>query len=206
MAARVIEQVLLERYPGPFTSFNELHVSKAILLLGERGPIGRAMLSKNLFLGGGAVRTLIHRLKESHLVIVERTGCRLTSRGEVVYRELKMKIPIITEIEGGILATEKFTYTVLVKKATGMVKRGIEQRDAAVRAGGGGATTFIFKKGSFTIPGSSSNCETEFPNDVWRDLSATLNPRDGDVIIVCNASSKEAAEYGALAAAWTIIA
>ena len=190
-------------YPGPSISFSLVDGVRAILELGVDG-IGRERLAKNLGIGNGAVRTLIKRLDRMDLIERGKGGCRLTKKGQGVFRTLNARIKI-GEINGGPLSTDRFTETILIRGGAIAVKIGLEQRDAAIREGATGATTLIYKSGKFVIPGGSRDCEQDFPNLLWDKLRTGLKPVDGDLIIICSGSSKQIASKGAFSIAWTAI-
>jgi hypothetical protein len=97
----------------------------------------------------------------------------------------------------------EYNFAVLVRNQGHRLKSRIEQRDAAVMAGAKNATTIVLKGGKFMIPSVT--------NDLAKDFSRAaghmkiLQPKEMDVIVVVGADSSEKAEYGALAAAWTLI-
>ncbi len=190
-------------YPGPSISFSLVDGVRAILELGV-DEIGRERLAKNLGIGNGAVRTLIKRLERMGLIERGKGGCRLTKKGQGVFRALNARIKI-GEINGGPLSTDRFAETILIRGGAVAVKIGLEQRDAAIREGATGATTLIYKSGKFVIPGGSRDCEQDFPNLLWDKLRNGLKPLDGDLIIICSGSSKQIASRGAFSIAWTAI-
>jgi hypothetical protein len=110
-----------------------------------------------------------------------------------------------TPVEAGRLATGNLSIAVLVRGVADKVRIGIEQRDAAIRAGATGAATIVYRGHRFEIPGSSGNAQSRFPDAVWRRLRELLQPQDGDVIIISSAPSREAAASGALSAATTLL-
>ena len=206
MELKILEKILQETAPGPKLTFTVLHLLKAIMLMGREGPLGRKSLSDKLPLGTGAVRTLIQRLRDHQLISEDRQGCRLTERGLKLYSTLVSRISQPVVIDAGRLALDKWNVALLVHNAAHKIGAGLEQRDAAVRAGATGANSIIYSGGKFIIPRGSLDCATDFPNTIWDRLKATLMPKDGDVIIVAGGSSRHAAEDGTLAAAWTLMA
>ena len=202
---QALRRVVGVKYLGPSPTFSELHVLRALLLIGEKGAIGRAALAESLGLGHGMVRTLIERLRSEHIIKVEREGCILTKKGLLLRDGFKASIVLPQKIDAGRLAVDAHSAAILVRNAGQKVKIGLEQRDAAVRAGATGATTIILRKGKYVVPMSSTDSEREFPNEVWSTIKGILAPKDSDVIIVCSAKSEKEAEYGALAAALTFV-
>lgn len=201
----VLRDVVSADYVGPGLSFSELHVARALESLGYKAGLGRMALSREIGLGGGAVRTLIKRLKERSLIVIDRYGCKLTRKGQKVHNELVGRFSRRSPIAAGKLATDRQSVAMIVRDAGSVVGSGLEARDAVIRAGATGATTVTFKKKKFIIEGGSSDCASDFLDPVWGLILRKLRPQDNDVVIISSASQKSLAEYGALAAALEII-
>jgi hypothetical protein len=184
--------------------FSEVHVLRAILAIGADGPLGRGKLGNLIGLGQGEVRTLIKRMKEKELIVIEPEGCKLSRKGEREFQSLKEKIPWSSPVNAKALGIGNECSAVLVRGAAPCVKKGIEQRDAAVRVGANGAFTAVLVQGRFTLPGEGGDCERDGPLELWSAARSAV-PRDGDALIVVGADSLETAELGTLAAALTLI-
>ena len=89
----VLREVLSSDYKGPRAVFSEVHVLKALLAIGAEGAVGRGRLGSLVGLGQGEVRTLIKRLKENELIVIEPEGCKLSGKGRREFQKLKEKIP-----------------------------------------------------------------------------------------------------------------
>ncbi|MBI4257867.1 MAG: hypothetical protein HY619_02835 [Thaumarchaeota archaeon] len=203
-ASSLIAKVMKETYPGPQPSFSRYHVIKAVLVIGKKKVIGRKVLSDDVGLGAGAIRTLIHRLTKAGLLVSTASGCKLTSSGTNFYREISEKIRV-EPIDAGRLGVDKFSITILIHGAAHKVRKGLEQRDSAVRAGATGATTLLYHDGRFSIPGDSSDCAKDFPDPLWKRLTSVFDVQNGDVVIVCSAPVQDLAEQGAIAASINLI-
>jgi hypothetical protein len=81
-----------------------------------------------------------------------------------------------------------------------MIGYGIEQRDAAIKAGALGATTIIYTKGKLIIPGSPEDAFRDSP-EIRKMLIKKLKPKEGDSIIIGSADDEKSAKLGAKAAA-----
>ncbi len=191
-------------YPGPNPSFSPYHIVKALLTVGRKRVLGRKLLADDLGLGTGAVRTLIQRLSIAGLLFATPSGCRLTPRGTKLYSKLAGSI-LIHPVDPGRLRVDKCSVAILVRGAARRVKKGLEERDAAVRAGATGAITLIYEAGKFSIPQDSVDCENDFPDPVWKKMVDLFVPRSGDLFIICGAPTYEVAERGAIAASMNII-
>jgi len=198
-----LEELVCEKAPGPSPSFSVVHVIKALELIAER-PIGRNRLSKELVLGEGATRTLIERLKSYGLITVNRAGCIFSKKGEKLWNTMHAAFPRKIVLERSGLTLAAFNVAVLVKECGSKVKLGMEQRDAALLTGAKGATTLIFKDGKLTVPPDYRNVAEDFPK-VYRNLVGSLKPEENDVVIIGSADTLEKAEYGVLAAVWSLL-
>lgn len=200
----IIRKISSSRQLGPSRTFTELQVIRAILILGEKKVIGRTLLSRLLKTGSGAIRTLLNDLEEHNIITIEKTGCRLTKKGQDIYSNITKKILLIDQINAGGLSVADYDAAVIVKESSNLIHRGIEQRDAAIKVGAKGATTLIYEDGKFVIPKGSKDCAKDFPSDIWNIFKITFNPSNGDVIIVSSADEKEVAIYGVLAGALSL--
>lgn len=200
---QLLEKLSSEKAPGPSPSFSMFHLLHAIELISEK-TIGRSKLAENLKVGEGAVRTIINRLKDADLVVTSKAGCTLTNEGLRLLREYKSIFKKKIEIGKNELTLADYNFAILIKNCGHKVRSGVEQRDAAVMAGAKGATTIMFKEGRLKIPSVSGNVAKDFPNAA-NQIVRLLEPEENDVIIIGSADSLGKAEYGTLAAAWTVL-
>jgi len=192
------------RAPGPYASFSIYHVIKAFELVAKTGQVGRGKLSEELKIGEGATRTLIERLKTAHMVSVSRTGCSLTEKGKKTWSEFESIFSKKTNLERNELTLADCNVAVQIRKGGDKLRIGIEQRDAAVIAGAKGATTLVFKGKKLVIPNISEDVSHDFPI-AFRQITALLKLKENDAVVIGSADTWSRAEYGALAAAWTLI-
>jgi hypothetical protein len=174
MTLEALRDVLSSEYRGPRAVFSEVHVLKAIFAIGAAGAVGRGKLGSLVGLGQGEVRTLIKRLKENDLILIQPDGCRLSRKGEREFQRLREKIPWSSSVEAKSLGIGVKCAAVIVREAGRGVRKGIEQRDAAVRVGAIGAFTALFASGHFTIPGEGVDCEKDGPRGLWSAARAEL--------------------------------
>ena len=192
--------------PGPTPAFTPVHVSRAILLIGDQAPIGRIELSRKLGLGEGAVRTIIRHLISRNFVDAAKEGCVLTQRGQTLYKSLRSKLSVVQAINARELALDKANAAVLVRGSGKSVRRGLEQRDAAIRAGATGACTLVCRNGKLVMPmGRRDEWALASHDLLFEDLQATFGPTADDVVMVVSAPSMMLAEHCAIAAALTLL-
>ncbi|UCF45220.1 MAG: DUF4443 domain-containing protein [Candidatus Bathyarchaeota archaeon] len=167
-------------------------------------PIGRTKLAEKLDIGGGAIRTIISRLKDAGLIITSKEGCSLTDKGFGVWEEFVEVFPKRIVIERTPLTNSEYNYAFLVKKRGHKVKSGIDQRDAAIMGGASRAVAIVSKNGHLIIESVSNSIEKNFPeasNKILKDLK----PEDNDVIIIAGADNPLRAKRGAFAASWALL-
>lgn len=198
-----IEKLIKEKAPGPSPTFSVFHVVRALEFIAEKN-IGRGRLAESLEVGEGAMRTLIGRLKDAGLIETSKSGCTLTGKGLKLWREYKSVFSKKVEVGKNELAIAKYNVAILIKNRGHKIKLGVEQRDAAVMAGAKGATTIIFSGGRLVIPSVSDAMAKDFPK-ASSQITENFDLEENDVIIIGSADTLGKAEYGALAAAWTLL-
>lgn len=195
----VIRRASSQGQPGPPPSFSHFHVVRAIYLIAENPGIGRKRLAEALGLGEGVARTLLSRLKAEGLVRVDRAGCFLTKAAKALYSELIARIgrPRVLDIRN--TWPYPFSVGIVIRGGAGLVRKGLEQRDAAVRAGAKGAMTLVYHSDRLLMPGIS-DVTAEHP-DFASKILEEVRPEEGDAIIISGAENIHDAENGAVAAA-----
>jgi predicted transcriptional regulator len=192
-----------KKAPGPSTTFTIFHIFYALELMAEK-PIGRNKLAEKLFVGDGAVRTIISRLREADLIDTSKEGCNLTKKGIEVWQHFEQIFPKRLELPKSELYGSEHNYAFLVRNVGHEVKSGIDQRDAAIIAGARKALIIVFKNGHLSISAVSDALEKEYPKAA-NQLLPLLSPQENDVIIVAGAETTLKAKRGAFAASWSLI-
>jgi hypothetical protein len=203
MVLETLREVLDSDYRGPRAVFTQVHVLKALIAIGRAGSVGRGRLGALTGLGQGEVRTLIKRLKDNDLIVIETNGCALSKKGEREYGKISSLLPWSSSVDASELELGERCWAVIVTGAAKKVRYGIEQRDAAIKAGADGAFTAIFRAGRFTVPGEGTDCEKDGPSDPWITIRKA-GLREGDAAVVTGSSSETDSENGALAAVLTL--
>ncbi|MCW3990099.1 MAG: DUF4443 domain-containing protein [Candidatus Bathyarchaeota archaeon] len=185
---------------GGTPSFTPAHVLIALEGIDSGKGIGRQKLSRRLRLGEGMMRTLVRRLKALDLIETSRGGMSLTPAGESLLNELNGVIKAAnfppTPITVGVA-----NFAVLVKGAASKVKRGIEQRDAAIMVGAQGATSLIMQDGRLRMPGMDETIDAE----IERIIHQRMELIEGDVLIIGSSDDPFLAEIGAKSAALMLL-
>jgi len=196
---KVIEKVARKLAPGRSPTFSEVHIIKALETINVEEAVGRIKLSKTLGLGEGATRTLVKHLRNEGIIEISRSGIVLSDAGRRLLSALRSKIGGEMEVPKSSLTVGSFNVAVLIRDEADMVTYGLEQRDAAIKAGASGATTLVFSHNRLAMPGIS---EDVFQNieSIHDMLISRLKPEENDVIIIGSADDRLTAEFGAKAA------
>lgn len=112
--------------------------------------------------------------------------------------------PQKVKLEKSELTVAAYDVAVLMRGCGHKVRAGIGQRDAAIMAGAEGATTLIFRNKKLILPTISENVALDYPV-AFNQITRLLELEENDVVVVGSADTLEKAEYGALAAAWSLI-
>jgi len=200
---KLIEKMAGQKAPGPSATFTVSHVFFALELMAGKA-IGRNKLAKQLNVGEGAVRTIISRLKQAGLIQISKEGCSLTSKGLNVWKTFEEYFPTRVDIGKIDLTGAEHNYAFLVKNSGQKVRSGIEQRDAAIVAGGKRAVIIVSKNGRLAIESVSNSLEEEFPQAASQILKY-IHPENNDVIVIVGAAVPQKAKHAAFAASWVLL-
>ncbi|MEM4908660.1 MAG: DUF4443 domain-containing protein [Ignisphaera sp.] len=190
---------------GVKPSFDDYHVIKTLLILYERGPMGRQLLSKNLGIGITPVRTLIKRLKLLNIIEVDPVaGCFLTSYGYRIAESIRNTISNIIEasniLDKEFLLYEK-SYAFLIKKGTAILRQFnvTNVRDHIIRYGAKAVIIIYIENDLAYIPPYREFNEKGYIS--LKKLRSILKAENEDAIILIFSNSDIEAEkalYSAL--------
>ena len=77
---KFMQQIAGKKAPGPST-LSQYFMSFMRWSLWHRNLLGRNKLAEKLYVGDGAVRTIISRLRDADLIETSKEGCNLTKKG-----------------------------------------------------------------------------------------------------------------------------
>ncbi|HJX23687.1 MAG TPA: DUF4443 domain-containing protein [Candidatus Bathyarchaeia archaeon] len=200
----VLKEIAAERFTGPRAAISLSNIVKTILVIGQRKAIGRASLSKEVGVGEGVTRTIIARLKKKTFLTVTNKGCILSKKGETLYSALSAKLIRIANVEGKELNIGGKYSALLTRNIQFSSHPILDYRDTAIRAGASGAILMTSEKKKLAIPSVTDEAGIYAPR-LANDLRNKLDPKDGDMIIVCGAPTYRDAENAAIAVALSMV-
>ena len=150
---------------------------------------------------------------------LQRRGHVLTQKGLKFLTKIKKKIPLLKKanldyLKDIIIKQEQLnSYFCLVKNASTMINDGVDQRDAAIKVNGSGATCLVYDGVNLLFPTKKVFSSEE---DITKINTATLNYfmseieearskiEKNDVIIIGSGENFQTARLATLNAALTI--
>ena len=201
---QILQNIVSRKGSSKILTFSIPHVLKALQILSDEKFVSRATFGREIHLGEGAVKTLILHLKEAGIAGTTKSGTFLTDEGQKLIKQIKKVLSKECNLEKSSVIQGKFNHAILLKKYSGAIKTGLEQRDYAILYGSSGCITILFKNNRFVFPGDERDC---FENDpsAKKNLLDELSPQEEDVIIISSASDPFVSEISAKnSALWTL--
>ncbi|MBI3588141.1 helix-turn-helix transcriptional regulator [Candidatus Micrarchaeota archaeon] len=180
---------------GPAPAFDSLDLVRAFWTVCKRQPISRQELSSTLELGEGSVRSAIRALASAGLVEVRKRGCIPARRGRALFGQLACVVSRVSPVRASAITFGERAVGAVVAGGASKVRMGLEERDAALRAGASGATVLV-RKGKLHLTGSFDDRNFITP-DVEKEIESVLSPCEGDAVILSYSPRKPGAERGA---------
>jgi hypothetical protein len=201
---KILELLDLTQRQGPPTQFHSWHLLAAFLSFCQTfRPIGRYKLSEELGLGGGSIRSLIIFLRRRNLIEpVARQGHQLSKKGKKHCIELHQVLVKLEQVPATSYSIDIKNYGCHLRHCAQKVTDGLAQRDAALKAGATGATTFIQGPDPNTLTMPKAR---EIPQNEVDVLIKPFDLQKGDVLIIGSGPIEILARLGTLAAALTIL-
>lgn len=172
----------------------------------NEGHLGRYRLVSIVGLTDGVTRGFLTRLARKGYVETNKfVGCTLTIKGKKRLGELlnKLKICEIRDIDAGNLSLASKSVVAHIRGGARAIRSGIEQRDAAIKAGALGAITVIFHDGKFFLPPDRFDLSKKNP-DITERFRQEFQLSEGDVLVMGSAEDRWRAIEGVLGAAETL--
>ena len=169
-----------------------------ILRNGRR--IGRGMIGKEIGLGEGSTRRLIDMMSSLDLLKVEQTGVTITKYGKALLDRLAIEI-VHPRTDRYVLGTS--TCGALIRGKGPSVTNGTAQRNAAIRVGGEGCTTWFMRDGEI-IMAPDWNVDSKDPS-FGIELRRATGMSEGDALVIAGADTPEKARDVAISVALDMI-
>ena len=190
---------------GPLPHLTPLQLLNALLLIDQDAPVGRRAMAQALEINDGLARGLFERLGEQGIVIVEKTGVRLSPQGKTRLHKLltEMSILRIQPLDESNLVPGKLATAIHLTGKYRVGMTGIPQRDEAIKSGAHGSIIIGVLGGKLVIPPDNRDAAELSPGEDKR-LRDLFDLSENDLIVIGFANSRTRSQSGALAAALSI--
>ena len=186
---------------GPRPAYHETDLYRCIwILVGEQ--VDRKSLSRELRIGEGSTRSVLRQLVAAGLVENRKRGALLSGEGAKFAAELKAAVEAAGKIEKSDLTFQQTAFALRMRKCSHRIRSGVEQRDAAIRAGATGATVLCMREGKLVFP-DSGYAVAEAQKNLFAEKLGGLG--EGDAIILCYGENELFRERGAWSAALKLV-
>jgi hypothetical protein len=176
-------------------------------LLRAEEEIGRYRLAKMLGVPQGIVRGVLTRMKRDGLITVRhRAGTRASLKGlrELAAQMNREHVRLVRKSDQELLGLGSRTVLFHLAGCSRRLGQGIEQRDAAVKAGATGAVTFLFDGKTLRFPGVAESLSRRNPA-AFEQLKNQVKMKKGDVVLIAFAGTWWDAARGGFAAVRTLV-
>ena len=186
---------MLEKLIDRRSDYEDVHVIKALLLLAKR-PSGREKLMKELRMSEASARTMLNNMRRFNLARSTTKGHELTEKGKRLAGKFQKQIEGPKNLGKTSITVSDFNTAYLVRRMAGKIKKGLEQRDVAVRVGADGLTTLVCRNNKLFLAGVESR--------VPKGIEKLFKTKSGDVILIGSAMNKHKADMAALKTALSL--
>jgi len=185
-------------------SDQELYI---LWLLETEGVMGRYWLARMLGVSQGVARGILARMRTRGLITVRPwAGAKASSKGRRQLDGLmrRHRLRLVQRLDQAILGLGPESVLFQVARSSSRLGQGIEQRDAAVKAGATGAVTFLFDGKTLRFPGVAERVSRRSPTTI-RHLKEQLKMKKGDIILIAFGHTWWDAARGGFAAVKTLV-
>lgn len=182
------------------------HELFVLWLLRTEDEIGRYRLAMMLGVAQGIARGILARMKRDGLIVVRRrAGARASPKGlrRLVVLMRSDRLELVKRSDQELLGLGSKCVLFHVRGRSRQLGQGIEQRDAAIKAGATGAVTFLFDGKTLRFPGVAESLSKRNPA-AFEQLKSQVRMKKGDVVLIAFAGTWWDAARGGFAAVRTL--
>ncbi|MGQ4832731.1 MAG: DUF4443 domain-containing protein [Candidatus Asgardarchaeia archaeon] len=171
--------------------------------IGKERKVGRYTLSKRLNLEESTTRTLLNYLRKYEYISSKaKSGHYLSSRGAKVFNGLNKIIVQLKRVED----LEDFTFAkhafgVVLNNFVERIRKGLEERDEAIKAGARGITLITCKDGVISIPGVYEKLDKASSEKIKNQF----NLSNDCILLITSADTEDAAKRAIFAVIYYLL-
>ncbi len=185
---------------GASVRFDDSDVIGLLKMLWNGKTVSRSEACTDLEIGEGSMRRLVDLMRGYGLVDVGRFGISIRPAGRNMVDAMGIRFADVSA-PGCVIG--EFSFSLIVAGAAERVSSGTDQRDAGIRSGGSGCTTWIMRGGRLLMAPEWDVDANDPRSAAAIRGSASLN--EGDVLVIGGGSTRRDARAAAVGAALSLI-
>ena len=193
---------LVKPLRGVYPRFTMYHVYLMLTELLKNQPLGRLALMKRLGLGEASIKTLIKRLREKNLVVVDRVaGVLLTDLGRAAAENINLHVRLLGYLPIRDLCEGNYTgYGVALRGGIDLIKHyggPLAVRDCIVRYGAEGALVIYLINSKLYLPTPKELEELAGATEMSSAIRKCKSLKSGDAILIsiCKSGDSSCPSY-----------
>ncbi|MCP8315336.1 MAG: hypothetical protein H3Z52_08640 [archaeon] len=185
-----------------FMRKHKIRFSKIVtlfLLIKEKGPIGRYIISKELEIPEGITRGAVSDFTKMGIIHTIKKGCIISDLGTNLLSEIleKSEIKKIKDFHFGFLALDRYCAAAQVSQRKNLSVSVL--RDKVVKAGASGSIIISYERGKLVVPKVYEDLSALFP-PLSEKLKKEFSLASGDILVFAFASKAWKAKEAAISA------
>lgn len=185
---------------GASVRFDDSDVMGLLKMLWNGKTVSRSEACTDLEIGEGSMRRLVDLMRGYGLVDVGRFGISIRPAGRNMVDAMGIRFADVSA-PGCVIG--EFSFSLIVAGAAERVSSGTDQRDAGIRSGGSGCTTWIMRGGRLLMAPEWDVDANDPRSAAAIRGSASLN--EGDVLVIGGGSTRRDARAAAVGAALSLV-
>ncbi len=178
--------------------FLDAYIIRTLIETKKNPSVGRKTLSCKIGISEGSMRTLLNYLKEKNILTATHKGHALTPAGDKIIVGFLNFASFPFEISLPDMTQDK-CIGIILKNASEKIKKGIEERDTAIREGCNGAYVLLYTNDGFKFPSvNTSIFDYPVSHEYLNNIARRENLNEGDVVAICFADNFINAENGVI--------
>jgi hypothetical protein len=191
--------LIRKRSRGPARCFGDVEAYMLLSFLNEEGKTSRRRAAEYIDIGEGSVRKIADIMMRAGLVEIFQTGMFISDYGKELITLLPLRMINMEPVDCVVGSSQQ---AVLVKDVSEKITNGMAQRDAGIRAGSSGCTTFVFRNGKIIMP---PGWDVEKASPSLSEIIAKTGITENDALIIGGDAHPPLARKAALTAAMELI-
>ncbi len=185
---------------GASARFDDSDVIGLLKMIWNGRAVSRSEACATLEIGEGSMRRLVELMRSYGLVDVGRFGISIRPAGRNMVDAMGIRFADVSA-PGCVIG--EYSFSLIVSGAAGRVGSGTAQRDAGIRSGGSGCTTWVMRGGRLLMA-PEWDVDANDPRSAAA-IRGSVSMAEGDVLVIGGGPTRRAARAAAVGAALSLV-